>query len=97
MLLLIKVKDTDNVIGLKEDIAMRLEGVADIERIDVNADVAEVRHGEWSMDYDCGGYVLSCSLCDEHYWIEREDEKKPNYCPNCGAKMDGERYAKKTN
>ena len=35
MLLLIKVKDTENVIGLKEDIAMRLEGVADIERIEI--------------------------------------------------------------
>lgn len=35
MLLIIKVKDTDNIIGLKEDIAARLEGVADIERIDV--------------------------------------------------------------
>ena len=42
MVLLIKAKDTDNVIGLKEDITMRLEGVANIERIDVNADVVEV-------------------------------------------------------
>ena len=35
MFVLIKVKDTENVIGLKEDIAMRLEGVADIERIEI--------------------------------------------------------------
>lgn len=35
MHIIIKVKDTDNVIGLKEDIAMRLEGIADIEGIDV--------------------------------------------------------------
>jgi hypothetical protein len=35
MLIIVKVKDTDNIIGLKEDVAMRLEGVADIERIDV--------------------------------------------------------------
>lgn len=39
MKIVITVKDTDNVIGLKEDIAMRLEGVADIVRIDT-ADVA---------------------------------------------------------
>ena len=38
MKIVITVKDTDNVIGLKEDIAMRLEGVADIVRIDT-ADV----------------------------------------------------------
>ena len=34
MIVLIKVKDTDNIIGLKEDIAMRIEGVADIEHIE---------------------------------------------------------------
>jgi hypothetical protein len=38
MKIIIIVKDTDNIIGLKEDIAMRLEGVADIVRIDVEAD-----------------------------------------------------------
>lgn len=38
MLIIIKVKDTDNIIGLKEDIAMRLEEVADIVRIDVRED-----------------------------------------------------------
>ena len=35
MFIIVKVKDTDNIIGLKEDIAMRLEGVVDIERIEV--------------------------------------------------------------
>lgn len=35
MLIVIKAKDTDNIIGLKEDIAMRLEGVCDIVHIDV--------------------------------------------------------------
>ncbi len=41
MIVVIKVKDTDNIIGLKEDIAMRLEGVVDIERIDVCEDGKE--------------------------------------------------------
>ena len=35
MLIIVKVKDTNNIIGVKEDIATRLEGVVDIERIDV--------------------------------------------------------------
>ena len=39
MYIIIKVRETDNVIGLKEDIAMRLEGIADIERIDVREEV----------------------------------------------------------
>lgn len=42
MYILIKVKDTDNIIGLKEEIAMRLEGIADIERIDVREEVDDV-------------------------------------------------------
>ena len=41
MVIIVKVKDTDNIIGLKEDIAMRLEGVVDIERIDVIDDRKE--------------------------------------------------------
>ena len=38
MKIIITVKDTDNIVGLKEDIAMRLDGVTDIVRIDVEAD-----------------------------------------------------------
>ena len=53
MKIVITVKDTDNVIGLKEDIAMRLEGVADIVRIDT-ADVvpkSEVEKLERTVKY----------------------------------------------
>ncbi len=51
------------------------------------ADVVEVRHGEWVETY---GTRVSCSVCDP----DREDDqpkyfKFMNYCPNCGAKMDG--------
>jgi hypothetical protein len=45
MYIIIKVKDTDNIIGLKEDIAMRLEGIADIERIDVREEEGDT-HGK---------------------------------------------------
>ena len=52
------------------------------------ADVTEVRQGKWKKHYKSGttvsdGFVSSC--CD--MWNER----KTPYCPNCGAKMDGER------
>ena len=52
-------------------------------------DAVPVVHGRWIMDYDCGSIVLQCSICDEQYWIADESEKKPNYCPNCGSRMDG--------
>ena len=56
-----------------------------------SADVAPVRHGRW--DYhryrygnkdaeEMGVYV--CSVCGHANWTEED-----NYCPNCGAKMDG--------
>lgn len=38
MKVIVTVKNTDNIIGLKEDIAMRLEDLIDIIRIDVEDD-----------------------------------------------------------
>lgn len=51
-----------------------------------SADVAPVVHGRWVTHYRSGtsvaeGYVSTC--CD--MWNNR----KSDYCPNCGAKMDG--------
>lgn len=52
------------------------------------ADVVEVRHGRWINERWEGlsSFSAECSLCGKrtlayfHYF----------YCPNCGAKMDGE-------
>ena len=38
MIMVVKIKDTPNIIGVKEDIAARLEDICDIERIDVYTD-----------------------------------------------------------
>lgn len=46
MLVIIKVKDTDNIIGLKEDISARLEGCVDIERIDVREEEQNWQNAE---------------------------------------------------
>lgn len=51
------------------------------------ADVAPVVHGRWVTHYRSGtpvaeGYVSTC--CD--MWNNR----KSDYCPHCGAKMEGE-------
>ena len=47
------------------------------------ADVAHVRHGRWiDVREYCGDYM--CSNCEALYGTN-----KFNYCPNCGAKMDG--------
>lgn len=66
------------------------------------ADVVEVRHGRWLSAYEyaiklgeTNPYRLGiaehdkiwhfCSLCEQQVRFTR------NYCPDCGAKMDGER------
>ena len=55
------------------------------------ADVEPVRHGRWEArtiprsdpDGDWIALEYHCSLCN------RLEYRKENYCPNCGAKMDG--------
>ena len=50
-------------------------------------DAVEVVHGKWEKVYTCHGerlWAYSCDLC------KAENGKKSNYCPNCGAKMDGD-------
>lgn len=46
MLIVIKIKDTDNIIGAKEAIAARLEDMADIQRIDVYSEERKVQNNE---------------------------------------------------
>ena len=54
-------------------------------------DAVEVVHGRWEPREDVKGFVC-CSVChDCNIYDEWPDGKKWNYCPNCGAKMDGER------
>lgn len=48
------------------------------------ADVAEVVHGKWDDSLD--GITPYCSICGRSHKLM---VRTPNYCPNCGAKMDG--------
>ena len=61
---------------------------SDIEKMPT-ADVAPVVHGAWvvkhervmaSMFYE----QISCPIC------KRRNDKQSNFCPSCGAKMDGD-------
>lgn len=44
-------------------------------------DAQPVRHGQWN--YDLPNAYFRCSECLMMY------RDNPNYCPRCGAKMDG--------
>lgn len=63
-----------------ENLALLDEEVCDLPR----ADVAPVRHGRWAETVTDGFLFVSCSACG--FKTGRIDY---NYCPNCGAKMDG--------
>ena len=57
-------------------------------------EVDRVKHGRWEALFkDCRGYTTSfeCSNCktiSTTAWAMKECEFE--YCPNCGARMDGE-------
>lgn len=48
------------------------------------SDVAPVRHGRW-VTQDETRTKFMCSLCESKNYGGHE-----KFCPNCGAKMDGE-------
>lgn len=51
------------------------------------ADVEPVRHGLWLPD----GEILICLNCEAEIEVKNTfgEYNHRNYCPNCGAKMDG--------
>lgn len=55
------------------------------------ADVVEVRHGRWIEADDMprldNTFPIRCSLCGQLMLAHPNDEN-PNFCCNCGAKMD---------
>lgn len=51
------------------------------------ADVVPVVHGEWLLRHEGHGHYWECSACHKNPCIYVT--KDTNYCPNCGAKMDG--------
>ena len=55
----------------------------------IKADVEPVRHGHWIINSD--GYYPQCSEC----MSEPRGREMTKYCGECGAKMDGDKYARK--
>lgn len=59
------------------------------------ADVAPVRHGWWLHSHyeDCSEHfeIVKCSNCGCEAYAMAFYVRGGNFCPNCGARMDGAR------
>ena len=70
--------------------------IVDVPKVDA----VEVVHGRWKPDlhpYDeqpyrdeWYGYMFKCSVCGATTMGDYDLLCRANYCPNCGAKMDGD-------
>ena len=87
----------------REDVWKRFARCFDGKAADIiledlpSADVAPVRHGRW-IEYGenkDGTHNICCSVCDGFLKSKGHanscyTRNKYRYCPNCGARMDGE-------
>ena len=78
-----------------EQVGYSREDAADCIRYMDVADVAPVVHGQWLRSDDDWDSLtpIRCSICGEEWYFEMIDDVtllNYKYCPNCGARMDGE-------
>ena len=79
------IKREEAIEAVKHAWAKGLEPSQYIEIIPA-ADVAPVRHGRWETNSDRPDSLI-CSICKCGFDMWKHDPH--NYCPHCGAKMDG--------
>lgn len=71
-----------------EQVGYSREDAVDCIRYTPAADVVPVHHGYWISKNPHGyEWIFVCSNCD--YVDGYPFNDRDNYCPNCGAKMDG--------
>lgn len=73
--------------AIRERCAPCGEGIEALKSVPA-ADAAPVAHGRWiKTDHGNDTLLASCSQCNYpvDWW-----RGKTKYCPNCGAKMDGD-------
>ena len=80
------------VYGSDRDAYDKWEEIIDALNAIPSVDVVPVIHARWFLLNECSNEGVYCSNC--HKKVYRSDyanqKVKSKYCPNCGAKMDGE-------
>ena len=78
---------------------VQISGIVEVgEDEPVTAFFRREEHGRWISLTDCANEGVYCSICNKKVWKsdyawcskKRRNKLQSNYCPNCGAKMDGE-------
>ena len=84
------ISKTDLITAIRDDVHIRGVSFARVKKHIEDApivDAVEVAHGRWEyrmVDPEYRYYKHECSICG----FDGEDFYR--YCPNCGAKMDGD-------
>ena len=77
------------VLGVELDIKHNKEADKNCRHFKNKSDYVEVKHGYWKEYYTCGAYRYDCSNCNEGFVMKERCKTLPEYCSDCGAKMDG--------
>ena len=92
--------DRDNIIAFVAEKLQQFSEFATVKNYEVREQPAidPMRHGKWEVkqqtkmfnehNMKISGKYPTCSLCG---FAEMGVSQKTNYCPNCGAKMGGEK------
>ena len=68
-----------------ETVTLSLVSVCELIENAPTIDAEPVKHGRWKHSEYAGIDYYQCRLCGHSIRIRAE-----NYCPNCGARMDGD-------
>ena len=83
------VTEMESYIYFGSNLGVPEDEIEDIVNEIPAADVEPVKHGKWTSngdDWEC----YKCSICrNEAYWDADYGQQLFDFCPWCGAKMDG--------
>lgn len=83
----LELVDMDKSTDFRAGVQFGVEHAIDVVKEVPTEDVVPVVHGEWRWAED--GHC-KCTVCGQYATVKRV-VIKTNFCPNCGAKMGGER------
>lgn len=93
--------DAENFIGHPTAVALHnamVEYALDLIKEAPAVEAEPVRHGRWNSITNCSNAGVYCSVCgkkvwkEDYAWCNRKNKLRSDYCPHCGAIMDGDDY-----